>query len=399
MFVYDQAMASRPNSDPFKAALAVARSEEARLIRDCVHRDQVVGVFGEAEVGKTQTIRQALAGSAIRVLRLDLHWAASETHVGFLLACEMARALAPGLAPTCLAHGGRLPAAVEQARSRLVETLGGGLQESLRRWPSGRYEWPVALESLEALVQTQEALLWIDHLEAPRLSFRHPLKLSPLLWSISELVERAPGLRVLLSGREAARVDLDGPRAAFSGSGRWLSLQAPSADAWRRVAKLVDARGDLVAELADLTAGHPRTMLLALVSIADQQAPPPAQQVLLALAERDDGLEARAMEHARSLHRLGGQALTQAALGQRPYATAQRGATTTQELSKALKRLRLAGLLRHEDSWRVVNPLLAMRLRAASPPESPTSVRPPWSWRPGIADGLSAPTAQKPPSS
>jgi hypothetical protein len=67
------------------------------------------------------------------------------------------------------------------------------------------------------------------------------------------------------------------------------------------------------------------------------------------------------------------------ALGQRPYAAAQRGTTTTQELSKALKRLRLAGLLRHEDSWMVVNPLLAMRLRAACPPESPTAVRPPWS--------------------
>lgn len=370
-------MASRPNSDPFKAALAVARSEEARLIRDCVHRDQVVGVFGEAEVGKTYTIGQALAGSAIRVLRLDLRWAASETHVGFLLACEMARALAPGLAPASLARGGRLPVAIEQARTRLVETLGGGLQEALRRWPSGRYQWQEALESLEVLVQTQEALLWIDHLEAPRLSFRHPLKLTPLLWSIGELVERAPGLRVLLSGREAARVDMDGPRAAFSG--RQLSLHAPPADAWRRVAELVDARGAPVAELADLTAGHPRTMLLALASIADQQVPVPAQEVLLALAERDDGLAARAMEHARSLHRLGGQALTQAALGQRPYASAQRGAITTQELSKALKRLRLAGLLRHEDSWRVVNPLLAMRLRAASPPESPTSVRPPWS--------------------
>lgn len=349
------------------------------MIRDCLQRNQVVGVFGEAEVGKTQTIRQALAGSAMRVLQLDLRWAAGEGHVGFLLAREMASALAPGLAPARLAYGGRLPAAVEQARSRLVETLGGGLQEAMRRWPSGLYDWPAALESLEVLSQAQEALLWIDHLEAPRLSFRHPLKLSPLLWSIGELLERAPNLRLLISGREAARADVDAPRAAFSGCGRRLSLHAPSADAWRQVAELVDARGAVAAQLADLTAGHPRTMLLALARIAGQQEPPPAQEVLLALAQHDDGLAARAMEHARSLHRLGGQALTQAALGQRPYASAQRGAITTQELSKALKRLRLAGLLRHEDSWRVVNPLLAMRLRAVSPPESPTSGRPPWS--------------------
>lgn len=379
MFVYHRAMESRSGHDPFRAALATARSPEARLIREGLLADRVLGVFGEAEVGKTQTIRQALAGSAMRVLRLDLRWAASNEHAGFLLACEMARALAPGLAPGSLSYGGRLPAAVEQARSRLVETLGGGLQEAMRLWPSGRYDWPAALESLEVLGQTQEALLWVDHLEAPRLSFRHPLKLAPLLWSISELVERVPSLRLLLSGREAARAEVDAPRAAFSGRGRWLSLHAPSANAWREVAELVDASGALIAELVDLTAGHPRTMLLALASISSQQEAPPAQQVLLSLAERDDGLAARAMEHARSLHRLGGQALTQAALGQRPYASAQRGTTTTQELSKALKRLRLAGLLRHEDSWRVVNPLLAMRLRAASPPESPTSARPPWS--------------------
>ncbi|HEV7942214.1 MAG TPA: hypothetical protein VGP17_05370 [Solirubrobacteraceae bacterium] len=372
-------MESQPGHDPFRAALARARSREARHIRNCLLADQVLGVFGEAEVGKTQTIRQALGGSAMRVLRLDLRWAASYEHLGFLLACEMARTLAPGFAPSSLAYGGRLPAAVEQARSRLVETLGGGLQEAMRLWPSGRYDWPVALESLELLAQAEEALLWVDHLEAPRLSFRHPLKLAPLLWSISELVERAPNLRLLLSGREAARAEVEAPRAAFSDRGRWLSLHAPSADAWCQVAELVDAGSALVAELVDMTAGHPRTMLLALASVAGQPAPPPAQEVLLALAEHDDGLAARAMEHARSLHRLGGQALTQAALGQRPYATAQRGTTTTQELSKALKRLRLAGLLRHEDSWRVVNPLLAMRLRAASAPESPTSVRPPWS--------------------
>ncbi len=120
-------------------------------------------------------------------------------------------------------------------------------------------------------------------------------------------------------------------------------------------------------------------MLLALGRIAGENAPPAPEEVLRELAARDDGLEARAIEHACSLHRLGGQVLTQAALGQRPYATAQRGTTTTQDLSKALKRLRLAGLLRHEDRWSVVNPLLAMRLQAAVPPRSPTSARRPWS--------------------
>lgn len=372
-------MALRSDTDAARAALAAARAEEAAAIRDALKEDRVVGVFGEAEVGKTQTIRQAIAGSGLQVLTLDLAWAASDEHVGFLLARQIAEVIAPGRACQRSARGGPLPPALADAQARLVEILGGGLQEAARRWPSGRYGWPTALESLDMLAGTQEVLLWVDHLEAPGLTFRHPLKLSPLLWSLSELLERTEGLRLLLSGRAPARTAADGPRAPFHQSGLWLSVPAPDAGTWRRVAELLGASPTHAEKLAGLTAGHPRTMLLALGEIAAQATVGDPEQVLRDLATHDDGLARRAMEHARSLHRLGGQVLTQAALGQRPYATAQRGATTTQDLSKALKRLWLAGLLQHEDRWSVVNPLLAMRLRAISPPESPTTVRPPWS--------------------
>jgi hypothetical protein len=361
------------------AALAAERSGEARRIREAVHAEAVLGVFGEAEVGKTRTIQQALAGAGVRVLRLDLRWAAGEAHAAFLLAGEMARTLAPGMEPARLARPGPLPPEVERARSRLVETLGGGMQEALRRWPSGRYRWAAALESLELCLHAHELLLWIDHLEAPGLSFRHPLDLQQLLWSLSEIVQRNEGLKLLVSGREAASPEMDGPRAAFCGHGRRMSLRAPDAAAWRRVADLLDASPGRAEELAVLTGGHPRTMARAIAAIAGEQAPASAEAVLDELAAADDGLTARALEHARSLHRLGGQVLTQAALGQRPYATAQRGAVTTQELSKALKRLRLAGLLRHQERWSVVDPLLAMRLRACSATESPTAARRPWS--------------------
>jgi hypothetical protein len=372
-------MEARPEPDLASAALAAARSEEARGIRQAVQEEQVTGVFGEAEVGKTQTIQQALVAGPTRVLRLDLRWAAGEEHAGFLLASEIAKALEPALEPSSSACQAASTDAVQDARSRLVEVLGGGLQEALRRWPSGRYRWPAALESLELLTHSQEVLLWVDHLEAPRLSFRHPLKLGGLLWSLSELVERSEKLRLLLSGREAAAAEVRGPHAAFAGRRRWISLQAPAPVVWRQTAELLGACGARAEQLAALTGGHPRTMLLALERIAGEQEPASAQEVLAELAASDDGLEARAMEHARSLHRLGGQVLTQAALGQRPYATAQRGTTTTQDLSKALKRLRLAGLLRHEGRWSVVNPLLEMRLRRTSSPQSPTSARPPWS--------------------
>lgn len=379
MFVYHRFMDARNRTDRQRTALGVARVAELRRLRDSVRGNRVVCVFGEAEVGKTETIEQALAGSGTRVLRMDLRWAASESHAGFLLAGEIAKALAPTVELTRLAQSASLPPEIERARARLVESLGGGLQEAFRRWPSGRYTWAAALESLELLAQTQDLLLWVDHLEAPGLSFRHPLNLDQLLWSLSELAERSESVGLLMSGREAARYTVDGPRAAFADRGDRITLSAPSAAAWRQVAELLGAPVERAEDLAILTGGHPRTMLLAMAAIADEEAPVSAEEVLEALAANDDGLAARAMEHARSLHRLGGQVLTQAALGQRPYATAQRGATTTQELSKALKRLRLAGLLRHEDRWSVVNPLLAMRLQASSPPDSPTAARRPWS--------------------
>jgi hypothetical protein len=118
-------------------------------------------------------------------------------------------------------------------------------------------------------------------------------------------------------------------------------------------------------ELAALTGGHPQTMLLSLVTLklADGGWPSRAEDVLGELAAHDDGLAARAVQHARSLHRLGGQVLTQVARAQRPYGAAQRGSATPQEISKVLARLRLAGLLRHTDRWEVVNPLVAIKAR------------------------------------
>jgi hypothetical protein len=377
MFVYDRGMRHRLDAERLGSALTAARTEELPRVGEVLHQNRVVGVFGEAEVGKTRVIERALALCGMPVLHVDLRFAAGDGHLGFELAREMARALAPDLELSRLARGGQMAAELREARRRLMETLGIGLQEAVRRWPSGRYRWDDALTSLDMLAHSQQVVLWVDHLEAPRLTFRHPVRLETLLRSLSEAVERAAGLRLLLSGRPAA-AEAREARVAFDRHVRWLKLQAPGARVWRAVAESLGLDGARAEELAELTCGHPRTMMLALASIADDRAPGDAEELLQALAARDDGLALRSMEHARSLHRLGGQVLTQAALGQRPYAGAQRGTASTQDLSKALTRLRLAGLIRHEGRWGVVNPLLAMRLRAASPPpESPTSARPP----------------------
>lgn len=350
------------------AALSAARGDEAERIAQAVKANQVVGVLGEAESGKTQTIGQALRhpNGSLPLIYLDLDGAASDQHVGFLLAKQIARVLLGETDHSLLSSGVLLPTRVERKRVQLAELLGvQGLEEALREWPSGHYASTEAMGALQSLAEQRELILWIDHVEAPRLTPRHPLELDRLLWGVRELGQRERRLRVAVSGREGIQDEILGPRAAFHQQGQWLTLHAPTAVAWREVAGRLGIPALAADELTRLTDGHPTTMVLALLHLTNRDARrhSDAEKVLRELAAGDYGLVARAMQHARSLHRLGGQVLRQIALGQRPYAVMQRGSTTSQEISKVLARLRLAGLLRHSDGWAIVNPILAIRLR------------------------------------
>jgi hypothetical protein len=350
------------------AALAASRAGEAQRIADTLSDQRVVGMLGEAEVGKTQTIRQALntMGDDACTLYLDLDGAAGDEHIGFLLAKQVTRALLGGTDLSLLSAGTLVPSGVERRRLPLAEMLGiDGMEEALREWPSGRYNSASALRGLEALAEQRDLILWIDHVEAPRLTPRHPVKTDRLLWGIRELSQRHQRLRVLVSARDGVQGEIVGSRAAFHQQGQWLSLDVPTPRMWREVAGQLDVPTRTAQELAALTSGHPQTMLLALVTLklADGGWPSRAEDVLGELAAHDDGLAARAVQHARSLHRLGGQVLVQVARAQRPYGVAQRGSATPQEISKVLNRLRLAGLLRRSDGWAIVNPLVAIRLR------------------------------------
>lgn len=359
------------------AALAASRAGEAQRIADTLRGQHVVGVLGEAEVGKTQTIRQALnlLGRDVPVLHLDLDGAAGDGHIGFLLAKQVVRALLHGADLSLLSVGVLVPARVEQRRLVLAEILGlGGVDEALREWPSGHYSSTEALRGVEALADQRDLILWIDHVEAPRLTPRHPVNTDRLLWGIRELGQRRDRMRVVVSAREGIEGDVVGPQAAFHQQGQWLSLGVPTPVMWAEVADRLSVSTRAAQELAALTGGHPQTMLLALVTLelADGGWPSRAEEVLGELAAHDDGLAARAVQHARSLHRLGGQVLTQVARAQQPYGVAQRGSATPQEISKVLARLRLAGLLRRTDHWAVVNPLVAIKVRGTviEPPTS-----------------------------
>jgi hypothetical protein len=99
-----------------------------------------------------------------------------------------------------------------------------------------------------------------------------------------------------------------------------------------------------------------------------------ADQLLGEIASTSGDLGGRAFQHACTLHRLGGKILEQVALGRGPYAAAQRGDSPPQEIRKVLGRLQLAGLIRHDSAWSIVNPLVGIHLRR----EVSTASAPDW---------------------
>ncbi len=347
-------------------ALQLARSEEADRIAEARRRQRVVGVLGEAEVGKSETVRQAIGPSTPRraVIEIDFDGAASDGHLAFLLARQIARAHLGAPAFSTLKVGVLVPATIEAQRIELAELLGvDGLEEALRDWPSGTYPLARALGALERLTELRETILWLDHLEAPALTPRHPVDVEGLLWGFRELLQRTPELSIVLCGRVAVEARVLGSEAAFHQQGQWLTLDNPPPEAWRRVAATLDVGDAPALELATLTRGHPVTMLLALMRMTRGAGGAGAHEILRDLVATDPGLGARAMQHARSLHRLGGQVLVQVANGEGPYAAAQRGSSPAQEIRKVLGRLQLAGLLRHDEGWSLVNPLVTAALR------------------------------------
>lgn len=349
-------------------ALRTARAAEAEEIASALDQTRVLGVVGEAEVGKSQTVAQALAlrPDSGPLLTLDLDGAADEWHVGWLVARAIARAAIGDMDVSLLAAEALAPERVRQRRRALTRVVGTALvEEAMRPTPTGEIGLTAALEAIDALVERSGAArIWIDHIEAPGLTPRHPVDVHDLLWKFRELNEREPLISLVISGRAAAERMANGPSAAFYGSGRWLTLARPTVHAWKEVGADLAIDPRHAETLAGLTSCHPQTTLLALSAQAVAGADVQPRDVMLDLIAGDDGLNARALQHARSLHRLGGQVLLQVAAGAPPFGAEQRGRTSRTEVAKVLERLRAAGLIaRHgRGDWQVVNPLLAWRL-------------------------------------
>jgi hypothetical protein len=346
--------------------LTAARLPEAEQIVDALQGGRVVGVLGEAEIGKSAVIEAALAPreEAGELLRINLDGAAGEQQLAFRIVKQAAAAYLGATAFSLLSAGVLVPASVENKRIELGRLIGvDGLEEAVRAWPSGTLRLDRALLAIERFCAERDTVVWIDHPEAPSLTLRHPLDVDGLLWALRAMQPKAERLSVVVSGRSAFESELLGPRQAFHQQGRWLTLDNPAAASWRDVGGGLGVRNDLIEELVLLTAGHPQTRLRALAAAADQEFPV-GVEIIRGLASTSQPLVARTVQHAYSLHRLGGQTLAQVARGEPPYGQSQRGAAPQQEITRVLRRLRLAGLLRRDPGgWSVVDPLVGTILR------------------------------------
>lgn len=342
--------------------LVEARAPEAAALAEAMRSSRVVGVLGEAEVGKSETIRQALGSPAVALLTLDLDGVAGGEQLAFRILKQIATAFLGAPAFSILSVGTLVPTSIEAKRVELSRLIGvDGLEEALREWPSGTFSLTDALSGIENLAVEHETIVWLDHVEAPVLTPRHPLDVDALLWSLRSMSQRQDRLRLVISARDAFQAEILGPERAFFEQGRWITVDNPQAPIWAEVGERFGLASVPTRELAALTGGHPATMLRALAVAADAGDGDGlrGRDIFRDLAATSYPLTARSVQHAQSLHRLGAQVLGQLALGLKPYAEAQRGSSAPQEIRRVLGRLRLAGLIRHDPGgWSVVDPLV-----------------------------------------
>lgn len=358
-----------------KAALTEARQPDLARIQQGLQQFGLMGVHGEAEVGTTSVVEAALRASQQPHIRIDLDGATGDDDVAWLLARGIAR-IELGPAGFSLMHTPEAlrPTSARKAFIAFAEKVGERVAAlAIAERPTADVDILEILDAYERAFHGRvlPPALWVDHLQAPALTPRHPLDVDRLLWNIRAFAQRAE-LPIILSGNKAATPIAFGPSRAFHGDGVWITLGRPGLDAWRSVAESLDERapaGAWVEEMAEITHSHPATMLLALSLYAEMperaRRPLDLWQLMLVL---DDGHTGRLMQHARSLHRLGGQIVEQIATGNGPY-TAAKDANAVKEIHRAVRRLHEAGIITQPRprAWEVANPLVAARLRRNLP--------------------------------
>jgi len=228
-----------------------------------------------------------------------------------------------------------------------------------------------ALDAIAEVYRNAEnpPTLWVDTLQAPMVVSRHQVDVNDLLWNVRAIRHQIE-LPVIVSGSRVASKVAHNPDGAFYGDGAWVTLSRPGTDVWVEVARVLNPAPSpgWVRQLADITHGHPQATLLALALSTTLGTGRSSLELWQAMLSLDAGHTARAMQHARSLHRLGGDMLSNLAHGLGPYEGARTKAAQM-ERQRAVRGLHEGGLITQPRprAWEITNPLVAGRLRGQTP--------------------------------
>jgi hypothetical protein len=352
--------------------LTAARSDVVERIEESVLALPLTGVMGEADCGKTLLCSIVCANARKRgtvVISLDLDGAYSPNQLAWRWAKELARAV---IDPVALSHLGALGQDMWPARTRnQILSLGEHLGEevaALAELPSPHHgvgDLDAIASTLAAtgrLAQERDTLIVIDHLEAPSLTPRHPLNVAQLLWRVRAVTQLQPRLRALLVSRTPAVKLATAPTAAFYGDGQWLTVTPPSPEAF---ATGTGRSQDLVKLVLSRTSGHVNGTLELLEALPIDAAVTDVEEATRALAALHTDLTRRTIQHARTLHRLGGHILQVIAEGKRPYQ--ETPDARSKEIGAAVSALHIAGIIRRLDAlrqknWAITDPRVAWGL-------------------------------------
>lgn len=351
--------------------LTQARSDAVDRVIQSSAEQTFTGLVGEADVGKTALLTAALERlqkSDWTVVRLDLDGAWSPNRLAWRWARELMRAVAGSVVLSHLdaLDPGMWPESTRKALLRLPEQLGYDVAHLAEaRQPARGVGKAAALDTpvntTLDLASRRQLVLVIDHLEAPRAAGISSPDPAELLWRLRSRGQYLRDLHLLVCTRPPARDLAGGPKAAYHMDGRWLTIDVPTARDFS------DATGHATATVEAVvsrTGGHPRATLELLSALPDSYSSTPTaiDATIARIADRHADLTRRYMQHARSVHRLGGHLLLAIAQGSGPYeATPEIDGS---EVSHAMTRLHLNGLVRRVGprEWAPADPRVSWAL-------------------------------------
>ncbi len=354
-------------------ALTAARQDVVGGLASGMLEEGFLGVTGEPLAGKSTLVRTAAAQlthqQAARVVQVEVQGAYSVPKLAARWRHALLRAVVGGVAASHAAGLPRemWPASTVSAMLHAREALGDAYDSALSDQPAKgdrTSSFEQVIELTVRVARSGRCVLVLDHVDAPLLTYKHPIDPADLLWQVRAEAQHTSNLNVtVVCGRDAAESQVAGPEGAFYGDGRWTTISRPSLSQWLVAARAADVTLD--EEAIDLAAGHVPTafQLLRLMSERDCDA----REAFRLAARTQHEHAARSLQHATSLHRLGAHVLVSIANGYGPYAATPDAKSG--DVARAVRQLVLAGLVRRDPNdargWLLVDPLVQWLLAEA----------------------------------